>query len=112
VCHRRILPSNPYILQIEADSLFIFAAFLGFGSMPDTPQIAVSPNNPCPFLRALVAYGYVGGHIVPLSQLCQIIEAASGKQGAEKKKAGREAYVIAVSPMASHTCRSAHGQRT
>jgi hypothetical protein len=83
VCHRRILPSNPYILQIEADSL---AAFLGFGSMPDTPQIAVSPNNPCPFLRALVANGYVGGHIVPLSQLCEIIEAASGKQGAEKKR--------------------------
>jgi hypothetical protein len=64
--------------------------------MPDMLQIAVSPNNPCPFLRALVANGYVGGHIVPLPQLCQIIEAASGKQGAEKKKAGREAYVIAV----------------
>ena len=32
-------------------------------------QIAVSPNNPCPFLRALVANGYVGGHIVPLGAL-------------------------------------------
>ena len=31
-------------------------------------QIPVSPNNPCPFLRALVANGYVGGHVVPLSQ--------------------------------------------
>ena len=39
--------------------------------MPDTPQIAVSPNNPCPFLRALVANGYVGGHVVPLSKLCR-----------------------------------------
>jgi len=36
--------------------------------MPDTPQIAVSPDNPCPFLRALVANGYVGGHVVPLSK--------------------------------------------
>ena len=40
--------------------------------MPDDQaghgQIAVSPNNPCPFLRALVANGYVGGHIVPLSK--------------------------------------------
>ena len=39
--------------------------------MPDTPQIAVSPNNPCPFLRALVANGYVGGHVVPLSKLAE-----------------------------------------
>src|SRR5882724_7936957 len=29
-------------------------------------QFAVSPNNPCPFLRALVANGYVGGHVVRL----------------------------------------------
>jgi hypothetical protein len=26
-------------------------------------QTLVSPNNPCPFLRALVAGGFVGGHI-------------------------------------------------
>jgi hypothetical protein len=64
--------------------------------MPDTPQIAVSPNNPCPFLRALVANGYVGGDVVPLSKLCGIIEAASGKQGMEKVKAGIATYIIAV----------------
>ena len=64
--------------------------------MPDTPQITVSPNNPCPFLRALVANGYVGGHIVPLSKLREVIEAASGKQGAEKTKAGIAAYLIAL----------------
>jgi len=64
--------------------------------MPDTPQVAVSPNNPCPFLRALVANGYVGGHLVPLSKLREIIEAASGKQGAEKTKAGIATYLIAV----------------
>ena len=42
------------------------------GTAPGTApagQIPVSPNNPCPFLRALVANGYVGGHVVPLSQL-------------------------------------------
>ncbi len=44
------------------------------GTAPGTTpagQIPVSPNNPCPFLRALVANGYVGGHVVPLSQLCR-----------------------------------------
>ena len=50
--------------------------------MPDTPQIAVSPNNPCPFLRALVANGYVGGHIVPLSKLAETIEARQRRTGA------------------------------
>ena len=64
--------------------------------MPDTPQVAVSANNPCPFLRALVANGYVGGHIVPLSKLRDVIEAASGKQGAEKTKAGIATYLIAL----------------
>jgi hypothetical protein len=64
--------------------------------MPDTPQVAVSPNNPCPFLRALVANGYVGGHLVPLSMLCGLIKAASGKQGLEKTKVGVATYLIAV----------------
>lgn len=64
--------------------------------MPDTPPVAVSPNNPCPFLRALVANGYVGGHLVPLSTLGGVIEAASGKQGLEKTKAGIATYLIAV----------------
>jgi hypothetical protein len=32
-------------------------------------QTLVSPNNPCPFLRALVAGGFVGGHIVRLTML-------------------------------------------
>ena len=35
-------------------------------SEPPAAPIAVSPNNPCPFLRALVAEGFVDGHIVPL----------------------------------------------
>ena len=38
-------------------------------------QLPVSPNNPCPFLRALVANGYVGGHIVPLPKLAETKQA-------------------------------------
>jgi hypothetical protein len=64
--------------------------------MPDLPSIAVSPDNPCPFLRALVANRHVGGHVVPLAKLRGIIEAASGKQGVEKTKAGIATYLIAV----------------
>jgi hypothetical protein len=54
------------------------------GTAPGAPpagQIPVSPNNPCPFLRALVANGYVGGHVVPLSQLAEMVGLASGETG-------------------------------
>jgi hypothetical protein len=73
--------------------------------MPDEPivpgqaaaaQIAVSPDNPCPFLRGLVAGGYVDGHTVPLQKLCGTIEAASGEQGAKEKVVGVETYMVAV----------------
>jgi hypothetical protein len=47
----------------------------------DAPRIAVSPDNPCPFLRALVAGGFVDGHVVPLPMLAATIEAASGETG-------------------------------
>ena len=59
-------------------------------------QIAVSPNNPCPFLRGLVAGGYVDGHTVPLQKLCNTIEAASGERGAKEKVVGMETYMVAV----------------
>jgi hypothetical protein len=59
-------------------------------------QISVSPDNPCPFLRALVANGYVGGHIVPLSELCRRIEAASGEHGAKETVVGIKTYLVAV----------------
>jgi hypothetical protein len=65
------------------------------GTAP-TPQIAVSPNNPCPFLRALVANGYVGEHIVPLQKLCGTIEAASGEHGAKEKVVGVKTYMVAL----------------
>jgi hypothetical protein len=54
------------------------------GSAPGAAPIAVSPNNPCPFLRALVANGYVGGHVVPLPTIAGTIELASGEVGVGK----------------------------
>lgn len=65
------------------------------GTAP-APQIAVSPNNPCPFLRALVANGFVDGHTVPLQKLCDAIEAASGEHGAKEKVVGVKTYMVAV----------------
>lgn len=59
-------------------------------------QLPVSPNNPCPFLRALVANGYVGGHIVPLPKLAETIGLASGKTGLALKKVHIAAWLIAV----------------
>jgi hypothetical protein len=62
--------------------------------MPD--QHDVSPNNPCPFLRALVANGYVGGHNVPLGALTEDIGLASGKTGIKLVGAKVAAYGIAM----------------
>ena len=45
--------------------------------------IEVSPDNPCPFLRALVAGNYVGGHLVPVPELTETIGRATGKTGVE-----------------------------
>src|SRR5579871_1852970 len=63
--------------------------------VPDQ-QIPVSPNNPCPFLRGLVAGGYVGGHIVPLPKLTGTIEAATGEKGMNRKFIGMEIYGVAL----------------
>lgn len=67
--------------------------------MPDDhapAQIAVSPNNPCPFLRALVANGYVGGHVVPLPKLSGTIAMASGETGLKQKMVQFETWMVAV----------------
>jgi len=68
--------------------------------MPDDhaghEQVSVSPNNPCPFLRALVANGYVDGHIVPLSRLSETIGMASGKTGRQRKIAEMKTWGVAV----------------
>ena len=59
-------------------------------------QIPVSPDNPCPFLRAIVAEGFVGGHVVPISELCKTIEAASGEKGLKKIVVGLKTYPVAL----------------
>src|ERR1700681_2108492 len=59
-------------------------------------QIAVSPDNPCPFLRALVAGGFIGGHVVPLATLVETIEAASGTTGFQKKVVGLKTFGVAL----------------
>ena len=68
--------------------------------MPDnhapSQPIAVSPDNPCPFLRALVAEGFVDGHTVPLPTLARTIEAASGEQGLKQKLVGIKTYPVAL----------------
>jgi hypothetical protein len=69
------------------------------GTAPGAPpgaQIPVSPNNPCPFLRALVANGYVGGHVVPLSQLCEMIGLASGETGSAQNEVRLKTRMVAV----------------
>ena len=62
----------------------------------EAPPITVSPDNPCPFLRGLVANGFVGGHIVPIKDLCNNIEAASGEHGAKETIVGIKTYGVAL----------------
>src|SRR3569832_1429113 len=58
--------------------------------------ISVSSNNPCPFLRGLVANGYVDGHVVPLPRLTGTIEAATGEKGLKERIAGFKIYLVAM----------------
>jgi hypothetical protein len=59
-------------------------------------QVPVSPNNPCPFLRAAVAGGFVGSHAVPLGTLARVVEAASGETGFKKTLVGIETCQVAL----------------
>ncbi len=69
----------------------------GTGSSDASPErIDVSRNNPCPFLRALVAAGVVDGHAVALATLSRTVEAASGETGLKKKLAGLETRLVAL----------------
>ena len=63
---------------------------------PSGAQIPVSPNNPCPFLRALVANGYVGGHVVPLSQISEMVGLASGETGSAQNEVRLKTRMVAV----------------
>ena len=58
------------------------------GTDSNTRPIPVSPNNPCPFLRAAVSERHIGGHTVPLGTLAQTVQAASGNTGFEKVSVG------------------------
>jgi mono/diheme cytochrome c family protein len=60
------------------------------------PGTSVSANNPCPFLRALVAAGFVDGGVVPLSKLSRTVEAATGEKGFQAKLAGLKTYLVAL----------------
>jgi hypothetical protein len=66
------------------------------GTDSNTRPIPVSPNNPCPFLRAAVSEGYVDGHTVPLGTLAQTVQAASGKTGFEKVSVGIKTRLVAL----------------
>ncbi len=57
---------------------------------------AVSPDNPCPFLRAAVASGFLDGHVVPVSKLVSTVEAASGETGVKAKLVGVKTWLVAV----------------
>jgi hypothetical protein len=57
---------------------------------------AVSANNPCPFLRAAVAEGFIDGHIVPIATLVHIVEAASGESGLQKSVVGWKTCLVAL----------------
>ncbi len=57
---------------------------------------SVSPNDPCPFLRALVAEGYVSDHVEPLGELVDTIVAASGGPTSKTKVSRPAVFVIAL----------------
>ncbi|UFZ03415.1 cytochrome C [Bradyrhizobium ontarionense] len=59
-------------------------------------QLPVSSNNPCPFLRALVAGGFVDGHTVPLKTMAHTIEAASGETGFKRRVVGIKTFGVAL----------------
>jgi hypothetical protein len=42
------------------------------------PESPVSPNDPCPFLRALVAGGHISGHVEQLSIIADAVITAAG----------------------------------
>ena len=63
---------------------------------PFDPPIEVSLNNPCPFLRGLVANGFVDGGSVPLGTLSKTIGAASGEKGLKKVLVRIETFLVAL----------------
>jgi hypothetical protein len=56
----------------------------------------VSPGNPCPFLRAMVASGTIDGHQEPLAHIKDVVAAARGGTVLAGQAAGFASYVIAL----------------
>ncbi|MGH7727278.1 MAG: hypothetical protein ACREM2_00590 [Vulcanimicrobiaceae bacterium] len=56
----------------------------------------VSPNDPCPFLRALVADGYIGDHLEPLSALTRTIATAARESPTRPQVSSIKVYLIAL----------------
>ena len=61
-----------------------------------SPEPPVSPNNPCPFLRALVAGGHISGHVENLSTIADTIVAAGGATPTEPQLPKAKVYLIAM----------------
>ncbi|MBR0793828.1 hypothetical protein JQ615_00330 [Bradyrhizobium jicamae] len=66
------------------------------GAIREAAAPQVSPDNPCPFLRALVAGDYVGGHAVPLPELSGTIDRATGKTGLPALIARAQIFMVAM----------------
>lgn len=55
-----------------------------------------SPNNPCPFLRAMAAYGYLKEKAEALTKVSHLLSNVGGPTRAEGKLSGSALYVIAM----------------
>ena len=60
------------------------------------PPPLVSPNNPCPFLRALVEGGHISGHVEQLSTIADTVVAAGGATPSEPRLPKFKVYLIAM----------------
>jgi hypothetical protein len=56
----------------------------------------VSPNNPCPFLRALVESGHISGHDEQLATIADTVIAAAGATPSEPRLPKFKVYLIAM----------------
>jgi hypothetical protein len=63
---------------------------------PGSEPVLVSPNNPCPFLRALVEGGHISGHVEQLSTIADTVVAAGGVTPGEPRIPRFKAYLIAM----------------
>jgi hypothetical protein len=63
---------------------------------PGTEPPSVSPNNPCPFLRALVEGGHISGQVEQLSTIADTVVAAGGETPSESRLPKSKVYLIAM----------------